>query len=239
MSWLVQLFRPKLDLPRAAADALEAWRGAAEVPAETPLEQTRFVIVDVETSGLNPRRDALLSVGAIVVEGLRLAPRHTFSAVLRNEAPSSRANVLVHGLTPSMQAQGEPPEQALSEFLRFLGKSPCVAFHAGFDRVALHRALRHTLGVRFDNVWLDLARLAPALVPQAHLAQAALDDWLAHFRLSAHVRHNAVHDAQVAAELFLILLARATARGIATLGELRALAEIQGRFSTRGDITGV
>lgn len=238
MSWLVQLLRPKVDLPPAAARALEEWRALPAVSEETPLARTRFIVMDIETSGLNPRRDALLSIGAVVVEGMRLAPRYTFSAVLRNEVPSSRDNVLIHGLTPSMQIEGEPREQALSEFLTFAGKSPCVAYHAGFDRVALDRALRRALGARIDNPWIDLARLAPALVPQAHLRNAALDDWLAHFRLRAHVRHNAVHDAQVAAELFLILLARAVSRGVATLGELRALAEAHARFTTRGDITG-
>lgn len=239
MSWLVQLFRPKTELPPAVVETLDAWRALPVVPPDSDIAETRFVIVDVETSGLNPRRDALLSIGAVVVEGMRLAPRYTFSAVLRNPTPSSRDNILVHGLTPSMQKAGEPPEQALSEYLRFIGKAPCVAFHAGFDRIALDRALRRTLGVRSDNVWLDLARLAPALVPEAHLTQASLDDWLAHFRLQAHVRHNAVHDAQVAAELFLILLARATARGVKTLGALHEIAAVPDRFTTRSDITGV
>lgn len=239
MSWLAHLFRPKSELAPVIAQAVEAWRGLPPVPDDIALEHARFIVLDVETGGLNPRRDALLSIGAVVVEEMRLAPRYTFSAVLRNPIPSSRENILVHGLTPSMQAEGEPPEQALSEYLRFVGKHPCVAFHAGFDRTALARALRAALGVRADNLWFDLAQLAPALVPQAHLPRAGLDDWLAYFRLQAHVRHNAVHDAQVAAELFLILLARANARGVTTLAELRALAQTQDRFSTRGDITGV
>jgi DNA polymerase-3 subunit epsilon len=239
MSWLVHLFRPQADLPPPIAQCVEAWRALPTVAEDTLLEQTRFVVVDVETSGLDPRRDRLLSIGAVVVEGMRLAPRHTFSTILRNEKPSTRENILLHGLTPSVQAAGEAPEQALSEFLTFVGNAPCVAFHADFDRTVLERALRTALGVRLSNPWLDLARLAPVLVPEARLAQAALDDWLAYFRLRAHVRHNAVHDAQVAAQLFLILLQRATARGIATLAALRATAEAYKRFNTRGGISGV
>jgi DNA polymerase-3 subunit epsilon len=239
MSWLVQLFRPRADLAPSVNAAVDAWRALPAIADDAPLAHARFVVLDVETGGLNPRRDALLSIGAVVVEGRRVAPRYTFSAVLHNPNPSARENILVHGLTPTMQAQGEPPEQALSEYLSFIGNSPCVAFHADFDRTALERALRARLGVRAGNPWIDLARLAPALVPQAHLARASLDEWLAYFRLQAHVRHNAVHDAQVAAELLLILLARAQARGIATLGGLRALAEQPNRFTTRGDITGV
>lgn len=239
MSWLVQLFRSPDDLPPPIAQSLDAWRALPAVAEDAPLEQTRFVVVDVETSGLNPYRDHLLSIGAVVVEGARLAPRHSFSAVLRHETPSARDNVLVHGLTPSIQAAGEAPERALSEFLTFLGNAPCVAYHAEFDRTILGRALRTALGVQLSNPWLDLARLAPVLVPEARLRSSALDDWLAYFRLRAHVRHNALHDAQVAAQLFLILLKRAAARGITALARLRAAAETQKQFFTRGGITGV
>lgn len=239
MSWLVQLFRPQSDLPPPIAQRVDAWRALPAVTEDTPLQKMRFVVVDVETSGLDPRRDRLLSIGAVVIAGMRLAPRYTFSAVLRNERPSTRDNILVHGLTPSIQAAGEAPEQALSEFLAFVGNAPCVAFHADFDRTVFERALRTALGARLPNPWIDLARLAPVLAPEARLRDAALDDWLAYFRLRAHVRHDAVHDAHAAAEFFLILLQRAAARGFVTLARLRAAAEAHERFSTRGGISGV
>ena len=225
MTWLTQLFRPRNDLPRPIAASLQAWRAREPVADSSRLDQTRFVVVDVETSGLNPRRDRLLSIGAVTVEHMHVVPRAAFAAVLRNEAPSSRENVLVHGLTPTRQAAGETPEQALGEFLDFVGKAPCVAFHAEFDRTVLGRALRKQLGVRLSNPWLDLADLAPALFPEARSVRATLDDWLAYFDLRVHARHDAIHDAHAAAELLLILLARARARGIGTLAQLRAAAD--------------
>lgn len=221
MSCVIELFRASRDLPAPLAARLRAWRARAPVAEAAALAEARFVVLDVETSGLNPRRDRLLSIGAVPIERLRLVPGATFAVLLHNQAPSTRENVAVHGLTPARQAAGEPRAQALGRFLDFLGKSPCVAFHAGFDRAVLERALAAELGVRLPNAWIDLAALAPALVPQARLDQGALDDWLAHFRIAAHVRHDAVHDAQAAAELFLLLLARARARGLTTIAQLR------------------
>ena len=222
MSCVIQLFRGSRDLPPPIAATVRAWRARPRVPEATALAATRFVVLDVETTGLNPRRDRLLSIGAVPVERLRLVPGGTFTVLLQNEAPSTRENIVVHGLTPARQAAGEPRAQALGRFLEFLGKAPCVAFHADFDRAVLERALHEELGVRLPNPWLDLAALAPALVPQARLAQATLDDWLAHFRIPVHARHDAVHDAYAAAELLLLLLARARARGLSTLAQLRA-----------------
>lgn len=226
MSWLTQLFRARSDLPEPIAASLKAWQVLEPVSDASALAQTRFVVADVETSGLNPRRDRLLSIGAVAVERMRIVPREAFDAVLRNEIPSTRANVLVHGLTPTRQAAGQRPEQVLSDFLDFVRNAPCVAFHAEFDRIVLNRALRRELGARLSNPWLDLAELAPALVPEARLVHAALDDWLAYFRIGVHTRHDAMHDAHAAAELLLILLARAEARGISTLAQLRAAAGV-------------
>lgn len=234
MAWLAQLFRPKVDLPVGVAHVVDVWRGLPHVSEQAPISELRFVVVDVETSGLDPRRDRLLSIGGVTVERMRLAPGKAFNAVLRNEGPSTRENVLVHGLTPTRQAAGEMPERVLGEFLDFAGKAPCVAFHATFDRTVLERALRTQLGVRLSNPWLDLAQLAPVLYPRARLVYGSLDDWLAHFRLHIHTRHDAVHDAHAAAELLLILLARAQARGISTLAQLRAAAHTHVRITTGG-----
>lgn len=232
MAWLAQLFRPKIELSDALVRAVEAWRALPESRDSALIDETRFTVLDVETSGLDPRRDRLLSIGAVAVERTRLAPGEAFSVIVRNPWPTTRENVAVHGLTPTQQAAGEMPEQALVRFLEFVGKSPCVAFHADFDRTVLGRALRSELGVRLSNPWIDVARLAPILVPQARLMRGALDDWLAHFRLRAITRHDAVHDAHATAELFLILLARAGARDILTLAQLRAAAHMHDRITT-------
>lgn len=226
MTWLVQLFRPKPALPTTVARAVDAWRTLPEIPDSTPIATARFVVVDVETTGLNVRRDRLLSIGAVTVERMHLAPGKAFGAVLRNDAPSTRENILVHGLTPTRQAAGETRERVLGRFLDFVGKAPCVAFHAAFDRAVLNRALRLELGSRLSNPWLDLAQLAPALFPRTRLGNATLDDWLAHFRIRVHQRHDAIHDAHSTAELLLIVLAAAARRGISTLAQLRALEHV-------------
>ena len=152
----------------------------------------------------------------------------------QRDETSERDNILIHGIGPQAQAAGRPPEESLMGFLEFIGKHPLAAFHAGFDQAMLDRDLRETLGVRLPNPWLDLALLAPALVPEARLPQAALDDWLGYFGLRASARHRAADDAFVTAELFLVLLARACARGLGTVSMLHAACEQQARLVPGG-----
>jgi len=230
MSWLVHLFRPQADLPPPIAQCVEAWRALPTVAEDTLLEQTRFVVVDVETSGLDARRDRLLAIGAVAVEGGRLRPGEGYDVTVHNPVPSARANILVHGISPDAQTTGLAADAALMGFLELARHDVLVAYHAGFDRAVLERALREQLGVRLPNLWLDVAHLAPALVPEARLANRNLDDWLVYSGLRAHARHRAAYDAYATAELLLILLARAKRAGLTSIGQLLATGERQKRL---------
>jgi DNA polymerase III subunit epsilon len=229
MSWLARLFRPHVELPAGYADRVETWKNLPAISEKLTLDQARFVVVDVETSGLDVRQDRLLSIGAVAVEARRLRAGENYESILRREQASRRENILIHGIGPQAQAAGKPPEESLMKFLEFIGKAPLVAFHAGFDQAMLDRDLRETLGVRLPNAWIDLAHLAPALLPEARLPRAGLDDWLSYSGLRAHARHRAVDDAMATGELFLILLKRAQAGGLDTVGSLLVAAEAHER----------
>jgi len=186
----------------------------------TPLAGVRWVVIDCETSGLDPARDRLLAVGAVAVRGASLAPAESFSALLRQAAPSAPDNILVHGIGGQAQLSGLPADEALAQLLGFLGDGVPVAFHAAFDAQVLARAAPR----RMPRRWLDLAELAPALYPQHAALCRALDDWLAVFGIAPLARHDALGDAFAAAQLLLVLLAAARRQGVATLEGLQAAA---------------
>lgn len=211
MSFLIQLFPPKIDLPTPLARAIDVWRALPVVADDTPLDRTRFVVVDVMSNSFDARRGHLLGLGAVAIEHLRVVSGDAVSLVL----PSLAADADGDEMAPET-------EEALSEFLAFAGKSPCAAVHAAFAQTVLDRSLRAELGVQTSNPWIDLARLAPQLFPEVPPRRSGVDGWLRHFGLRVLVRDNPPHDAQVAAGLLLILLERALACGITTLGALRA-----------------
>ena len=164
----------------------------------------RWVVVDVETSGMDPGRDRLISIGAVALDGGRLRPGDSFEVVLQQSIPSARDNILVHGLGAAAQSGGATPREALQGFSDFIGDAPLLAFHAPFDRAFLLRAIEPHRPLDLRNDWLDLAPLAQALVPQARLV--SLDEWLAHFGISVANRHSAAADAYATALLTLRLL---------------------------------
>lgn len=192
----------------------------------------RWVVLDVESSGLDPSRDRLLAIAAVAVrpEGprLHLCPGDSFEAVLRPgdaAAPAAapdKANILIHGIGVAAQAAGLAPADALEAFAAYVAGAPLVGFHVGFDRALIERAQRASGGRRFAGPWIDLADLAPVLRPDARAS--ALDDWLALFGLTVAVRHQAAADACATAELLQRLWPLAWAQGVRDVAGLARLA---------------
>ncbi|MHC2146863.1 3'-5' exonuclease [Pseudomonas sp. 210_17 TE3656] len=188
-------------------------RAAQLAPAATlsedSLRSQRWVVLDLETSGLNTQRDQVLSIGAVVIEDGAIDFSQQFERTLYQRDHKLTSSVLIHGLGPSAIAAGCDPAEALLDLMTFIGNSPVLAFHAPFDQRMLSRALKDHLGYRLQHPFFDVAELAPLLNPQITLREAGLDDWTACFGLEAIERHNASADAMVTAELALILFSQA------------------------------
>jgi DNA polymerase-3 subunit epsilon len=176
---------------------------------ECSLREQRWVVLDLETTGLNLNRDRVLSIGAVVIEDGAIDFSQQFERTLQCTDMKLAPSMLIHGLGPSAIAAGSDPAQALLDFMEFLGDSPVLAFHAPFDQHMLGRALKDHLGYKLANPFLDVADIAPLLCPQARIREAGLDEWIDWFKLQVFERHNASADALATAELALILFSRA------------------------------
>ncbi|HEX6528638.1 MAG TPA: 3'-5' exonuclease [Burkholderiales bacterium] len=181
----------------------------------TPLAQTRWVAIDCETSGLDPARDRLLSVGAVAVSAARIELSSALHSLVKQDAPSPASNILIHGIGGDAQRAGLPLAQVLQKLADYVGDAVPVGFHAPFDEQVLRRH-----GFRARQGWVDLAALAPVLFPGRKAK--ALDEWLAEFGIPAHQRHDALGDAFATAQLLLVALAEAQRQRADTVEALRA-----------------
>ncbi|KPX31579.1 MULTISPECIES: PolC-type DNA polymerase III [Pseudomonas syringae group] len=201
--------RPKTThLDASHLDRLKQLPACARL-SDKPLRQQRWVVLDLETSGLNMSRDQVLSIGAVVIEDGAIDLGQQFERTLLRVDHKVSPAVLIHGLAPSAIAAGSEPVEALLDLMAFIGDSPVLGFHAPFDQHMLSRALKESLGYRLQHPFFDIAELAPMLCEQANLRHAGLDDWTSFFGLQAEERHHASADALVTAELALILFSHA------------------------------
>lgn len=191
----------------------------------------RWVVLDTETSGLDPRRDRLLAIGAVAVDGQGIRLGDSFEAVVRTEGVGTPDNVVVHGIGHGTQREGMPVAAALRAFHAYLDDAPCVGFHSAFDREVLTRAFAQAGAGAPPARWLDLEPLAASLASVS--GRRSLDDWLTVYAIEVSARHNAAGDALATAELLLRLRARAAAQGVRSFAALARLGR-QGRWLAAG-----
>lgn len=168
----------------------------------------RWVVLDVESSGLDPTRDRLLAIAAIALRRDDGAPRidlaDSFEVVIRQQAtPVDKANILVHGIGVGAQREGADPAQALAAFERWAGRAPLIGFHVAFDEALIQRAMRAVLGRTLANPWIDLADVAQVVRPD--VSGRSLDEWMEALNVRCAVRHQAASDTLATAELLLKL----------------------------------
>jgi DNA polymerase III subunit epsilon len=224
---LAQLKRVAVTLNAEQQNRLALIKQKVSAKCNVNLGSDRIVVVDVETSGLSLADDYLIAIGAIGIHAGRIVYADSFDVLLRQEVASDRANILIHGIGGTAQRSGLPPEEALLSFLEYLDGAPLIAFHATFDETMLRKAYQKFTGLDFRHSWVDLAYLLPEIFPQYAKKNQALDDWLKQFSIGTDARHNALADALATAQLGLMALRGARAKGIVNFKSLQQMEKAQ------------
>jgi DNA polymerase-3 subunit epsilon len=161
-----------------------------------------YIVLDLETTGLDSQLEGILEIAAVKLEGgVETALYHTFT---RPDAEISEASEAIHGITAEMVANAPSPAAVLDDVLAFLGTYPLVAHNAPFDIQFLNRALALAGKAPLANPVFDTLEMARELFPeQRSLKLESLCKLLGH---EASDFHRAVDDARHLAAVFPKLL---------------------------------
>jgi len=191
---------------------------------ETPIEQVRFVVLDSETTGLNPRKDRIVTIGAIAVVNHEVLIEDSFEALLKVQYNSSA--VTIHGVTREESLTGLDEPEALRQFLEYLGDGIIVGHHIGHDVETFNAGYERHFGFRLENPSLDTMALTlhlerdGAFGDRDAIQQFSLDALCTLFGIIPHDRHTAAGDAFMTALVFQRLLRLAGKHGRTTLSRL-------------------
>jgi DNA polymerase-3 subunit epsilon len=208
------------------ASALSAYRAAftGTWPDAAAPDEVRFVVLDCETTGLDPRRDRIVSIGAVALTGGEIDLGDNFEALLR--VLHNTAATLVHGITRDETREGIGEDEALAGLLAYLRDGVIVGHHIGHDLAMINGALDRHQAPGLLNRHLDTGQLAlllaqdGAFAGQPPLEDLSLDGLCRHFDIPPHDRHTAPGDAFLTAQVLLRLLRLAARNGRRTLADL-------------------
>jgi DNA polymerase-3 subunit epsilon len=191
---------------------------------DAPIDDVRFVALDLETTGLDPSSDAIITIGAVGVRGGDILLGDAFSALLKVERNTSA--VTVHGITRDQSQQGLDEPAALERFLGYLKDGVIVGHHIGHDVTAINAACNRRWGFSLFNRSLDTMDVTlhlerhGAFSGRPPIRRFTLDALCEMFGVVPHDRHTAAGDAFITAQVFQRLTRLAVRYGRGTLGEL-------------------
>lgn len=171
-------------------------------------EGDEVVVFDTETTGLDTKKDKILSIGAVKVKGNKILTSQTFEIFLQSDKEISHESIKIHGIRPCDLENAVKVEDALEAFLKFIGNRPLVGYYLEFDIKMVNRYLKPWLGITLPNKAIEVSGIyfdkKIGLIPQGNI-DLRFETILKTLNVPNMGQHNAVNDAIMTAMVYIKL----------------------------------
>ena len=158
-----------------------------------------FVCIDLETTGLNPKRDRIIEIGAVKVREGKIA--ETFQQLIDPKQQLEERVEILTGITYK-ELEGKPTVQEVLPALKeFLEEDVLLGHRVLFDYSFLKRAFTNEK-IPFERKGIDTLKLARQFVTECESKK--LESLCIHYNIK-HQAHRALGDALATVELYQIL----------------------------------
>lgn len=190
---------------KAYPDFWNDYQAINKLPLPHSINDTTFVVFDTETTGLQPKTDKLLSIGAFKVKNKTIFTSDGLELYIQQKE-FKKESAPIHGLRKTGNENRINESEAIQQFLKFAGNSILVAHHAAFDMAIINEALARLDLPKLKNKYIDTAQLFERVIPaNRHPKQLDLDHLAQFFKIPLHDRHTANGDAYITALIFIKL----------------------------------
>ena len=173
-----------------------------------PYTGDEVVVFDTETTGLNTKKDAILSIGAVKIKGNRILTSQSFEIFLKPSKEISPESIKIHHIRPCDLEQALEPLAGVQKFLEFIGNRPLVGYYLEFDMAMINRLIMPWLGIRLPNKQIEVSGIyfdkKIALIPQGNI-DLRFDTILHDLNIPRMGQHNALNDAIMTAMIYIKL----------------------------------
>lgn len=194
-----------------------------------PLVEYSFVVCDTELTGLNRKKDELISIGAVKINNLQIDLSSMFHHFVRPEGDAHTQATLVHRITPEQLEHAGPITEVIPKFVQYIHGSLLVGHHLPLDMHFLNKATQKIMGGTLSNPGVDTMRMAQGYkrVQLGHFHEHnpreisySLDGLGQEYNLPVFKPHDALEDALQTAYLFLFLIKKFRKGGLVTLKDI-------------------
>ncbi|MBI5640535.1 MAG: 3'-5' exonuclease [Nitrospirae bacterium] len=193
------------------------------------IENADYVVIDTELTGLDLKKDSVVSIGAVRMKGGRIDLGNAFYRMVNPSSEMDHRSIVVHEITPSDVAEKPPVADVLSEFLDFCRDAVIVGHFISMDMDFIGKEIKRGRGPRMKNSMVDTFRLYGWIKSSqtgfsSHY-HADTDDLnlfsiAREYGVPVNGAHNALSDAFMTAQLFQRFLSLLPGLGVRTLRDL-------------------
>lgn len=182
-----------------------------------PIQETRFIAFDTETTGFDKKEDRILSIGAVEIINKTIKANTALEIYIKQDVFKPET-VKIHGILKDGDLKKISEEEAIQRFLGYIKNDILIAHHAGFDYAMVNEMLlRHGLG-KLKNEFIDTGVLfskSKHIIYHENLKKHyTLDDLCKELNVSMADRHTSIGDALITALVFLKTITRLDKRNV-------------------------
>jgi len=211
-------------------------RPAAETGVDLSMSvgAARYVVMDTELTGMDARRDSIISVGAVGMQGGRIALGDTFYEMVSPETKLTSESIVVHGIMPSEVANKPSIQTVIDDFLKFCRGAVMVGHFVSLDLAFLNKVMKRLYGRRFPQPAADTGRISDWMQDHDNGfrrnygcsdGNKDLFSLAKKHHIPVSEAHNALMDAFITAQLFQRFLGFLPELGVRTVKDLLRIAK--------------
>lgn len=167
-----------------------------------------YVCLDCETSGLNPKKDEILSIGAVHIKENKILMRKTFNIFLKPSKNINPESIKIHHIRPIDLKNGINPQDAIYQLLEFIGSRPIVGYYIKFDVAIISKYTKEFIGIKLPNETIEVSSLYYKIRKRStgyEFIDLRFDTILKNLNIPTLGKHDALNDAIMTSMMFLKL----------------------------------
>ena len=167
-----------------------------------------YVCLDCETSGLNPKKDEILSIGAVHIKDNKILMRKTFNIFLKPSKNINVESIKIHHIRPVDLKNGIDAQEAIYQLLDFIGSRPIVGYYIKFDVAIISRYTKEFIGIKLPNKTIEVSSMYYKTIRKRsdyQFVDLRFDTILKKLDIPILGKHDALNDALMTAMIFLKL----------------------------------
>jgi len=174
---------------------------------DKPMEN-EYICFDCETTGLNPKEDDIISIGAVLIKDNTIVTSKKFVRFVKPKTKLQIEAIKVHHIREIDLENAEDIDKVVEDFLEFIGNKKLVGYYLEFDIAMINKYLKPKLGIKLPNKAYEVSAIyhdyKMEMIPQSNI-DLRFDTIMNDLKIPIMGKHDAYNDATMTALMFLKL----------------------------------